>query len=57
MALKMILTGDINLMGVEDPAVPFSNVEQEFRSAFAKIEGETRARQSRGRPRRRRAKR
>ena len=28
---KMILTGDVNLMNVTDPAVPFSLVENEFR--------------------------
>jgi poly-gamma-glutamate capsule biosynthesis protein CapA/YwtB (metallophosphatase superfamily) len=30
---KMILTGDINLMNVEDPAVPFARVRDEFRGA------------------------
>jgi poly-gamma-glutamate capsule biosynthesis protein CapA/YwtB (metallophosphatase superfamily) len=30
---KMILTGDINLMHVEDPAVPFARVRDEFRGA------------------------
>jgi poly-gamma-glutamate capsule biosynthesis protein CapA/YwtB (metallophosphatase superfamily) len=33
MATKMILTGDVNLMNVADPAVPFSLVENEFRAA------------------------
>lgn len=33
MTLNLILTGDINLMGVENPAVPFSLVEREFRAA------------------------
>jgi poly-gamma-glutamate capsule biosynthesis protein CapA/YwtB (metallophosphatase superfamily) len=33
MAMKMILTGDVNLMNVTDPAVPFSLVEDEFRGA------------------------
>jgi hypothetical protein len=33
MATKMILTGDVNLMNVSDPAVPFSLVEDEFRGA------------------------
>jgi poly-gamma-glutamate synthesis protein (capsule biosynthesis protein) len=31
MATKMILTGDVNLMNVTDPAVPFSLVAEEFR--------------------------
>jgi poly-gamma-glutamate capsule biosynthesis protein CapA/YwtB (metallophosphatase superfamily) len=30
---KMILTGDVNLMNIADPAVPFSLVESEFRAA------------------------
>jgi poly-gamma-glutamate synthesis protein (capsule biosynthesis protein) len=30
---KLILTGDINLMNVTDPAVPFALVENEFRAA------------------------
>jgi len=29
----MILTGDVNLMNVTDPAVPFALVEDEFRAA------------------------
>jgi uncharacterized membrane protein YedE/YeeE len=33
MATKMILTGDVNLMNVTDPAVPFSLVRAEFRVA------------------------
>jgi poly-gamma-glutamate capsule biosynthesis protein CapA/YwtB (metallophosphatase superfamily) len=33
MATKMILTGDVNLMNVTDPAVPFSLVAEEFREA------------------------
>ena len=33
MATKMILTGDVNLMNVTDPAVPFSLVQAEFRVA------------------------
>src|ERR1700730_815952 len=33
MAMKMILTGDVNLMNVTDPAVPFSLFETEFRAA------------------------
>ena len=33
MATKMILTGDVNLMNVTDPAVPFSLVKDEFRAA------------------------
>ncbi|TMJ45104.1 MAG: CapA family protein, partial [Alphaproteobacteria bacterium] len=32
MATKMILTGDVNLMNVTDPAVPFARVEDEFRA-------------------------
>ena len=32
MATKMILTGDVNLMNVTDPAVPFALVEDEFRA-------------------------
>src|SRR5260221_1508646 len=31
--MKMILTGDVNLMGVDDPAVPFARVAAEFRGA------------------------
>jgi poly-gamma-glutamate synthesis protein (capsule biosynthesis protein) len=31
--MKMILTGDVNLMNVTDPAVPFALVEDEFRAA------------------------
>ena len=30
---RMILTGDVNLMGVDDPAVPFARVADEFRTA------------------------
>src|SRR6185295_10784523 len=30
---RIILTGDINLMNVDDPAVPFARVQQEFRAA------------------------
>src|SRR5271168_989076 len=33
MATKMILTGDVNLMNVADPAVPFVLVRDEFRAA------------------------
>ena len=33
MALKMILTGDVNLMNVTDPLVPFALVRDEFRGA------------------------
>ena len=33
MPLKIILTGDVNLMNVTDPAVPFRRVAAEFRSA------------------------
>jgi poly-gamma-glutamate capsule biosynthesis protein CapA/YwtB (metallophosphatase superfamily) len=33
MAAKMILTGDVNLMNVTDPAVPFALVMEEFRAA------------------------
>jgi Bacterial capsule synthesis protein PGA_cap len=33
MATKMILTGDVNLMNVTDPAVPFALVRDEFRAA------------------------
>jgi poly-gamma-glutamate capsule biosynthesis protein CapA/YwtB (metallophosphatase superfamily) len=33
MATKMILTGDVNLMNVTDPATPFSLVAEEFREA------------------------
>jgi len=33
MATKMILTGDVNLMNIADPAVPFSLVENEFWAA------------------------
>jgi poly-gamma-glutamate capsule biosynthesis protein CapA/YwtB (metallophosphatase superfamily) len=32
MATTMILTGDVNLMNVSDPAVPFSLVAEEFRN-------------------------
>ena len=32
MATKMILTGDVNLMNVTDPAVPFALVRDEFRA-------------------------
>ena len=30
---SMILTGDVNLMNVDDPAVPFARVQEEFRAA------------------------
>ncbi len=33
--MKMILTGDVNLMNVEDPAVPFARVAAEFSTADA----------------------
>lgn len=33
MPFKMILTGDVNLMNVTDPTVPFARVAGEFRSA------------------------
>ncbi len=33
MAMKMILVGDVNLMNLTDPAVPFTLVEDEFRAA------------------------
>src|SRR5437667_2069994 len=33
LATKMILTGDVNLINVSDPAVPFALVEEEFRAA------------------------
>src|SRR6516165_397206 len=33
MATKMILTGDVNLMSVTDPGVPFALVKDEFRTA------------------------
>jgi poly-gamma-glutamate synthesis protein (capsule biosynthesis protein) len=33
MPLKMILTGDVNLMNVADPGVPFARVAAEFRAA------------------------
>jgi hypothetical protein len=33
MPFKMILTGDVNLMNVADPAVPFRRVAAEFRAA------------------------
>ena len=29
----MILTGDVNLMNVDDPRVPFARVRDEFRAA------------------------
>src|SRR6266403_1010975 len=32
MATRMILTGDVNLMNVTDPAVPFALVKDEFRA-------------------------
>src|SRR3954463_4689766 len=32
MALSMILTGDVNLMNVTDPDVPFKRVAEEFRA-------------------------
>ena len=31
--MKMILTGDVNLMNVTDPTVPFALVRDEFRAA------------------------
>src|SRR5689334_12148671 len=31
--MRMIMTGDVNLMNVTDPAVPFSLVKDEFRAA------------------------
>jgi hypothetical protein len=30
---KLILTGDVNLMNVTDPATPFAKVAEEFRAA------------------------
>src|SRR6201987_1339555 len=33
MATKMVLTGDVNLMNVPDPEVPFSLIQAEFRAA------------------------
>ena len=33
MTIKTILTGDVNLMNVADPAVPFSLIENEFRAS------------------------
>lgn len=33
MTVKMVLTGDVNLMNVTDPAVPFALVRDEFRTA------------------------
>jgi poly-gamma-glutamate synthesis protein (capsule biosynthesis protein) len=33
MSLKMILTGDVNLMNVADPKVPFARVSEELRKA------------------------
>ena len=33
MATKVILTGDVNLMNVSDPAVPFALVREEFHAA------------------------
>jgi poly-gamma-glutamate capsule biosynthesis protein CapA/YwtB (metallophosphatase superfamily) len=41
MTAKMILTGDVNLINVDDPLVPFSLVRDEFRAAdivFANLE-------------------
>ena len=41
MTAKMILTGDVNLINVSDPLVPFSLVRDEFRAAdivFANLE-------------------
>jgi len=38
MPQKMILTGDVNLMNVDDPAVPFRKVAAEFKSADAVFE-------------------
>ena len=43
MTLKMILTGDINLMNVTDPDTPFARVADEFRNAdvvFGKVDTE-----------------
>jgi len=31
--MRMVLTGDVNLMGIEDPAIPFARVVDEFRAA------------------------
>src|SRR5215475_4148356 len=33
MAVNMIMTGDVNLMNVADPGVPFAKVADEFRAA------------------------
>ena len=33
MPAKMILTGDVNLMNVTDPSVPFAQVADEFHRA------------------------
>jgi len=33
LSLKVLLTGDVNLMNVTDPSVPFARVADEFRSA------------------------
>ena len=33
MAQKLILTGDVNLMNVDDPTVPFRKVAAEFKAA------------------------
>jgi hypothetical protein len=33
MAFKIVLTGDVNLMDVIDPAVPFVNFADEFRAS------------------------
>jgi poly-gamma-glutamate capsule biosynthesis protein CapA/YwtB (metallophosphatase superfamily) len=33
MTIKMIITGDVNLMNVDDPDVPFRQVKKEFESA------------------------
>jgi poly-gamma-glutamate synthesis protein (capsule biosynthesis protein) len=31
--MRMVLTGDVNLMGIDDPAIPFARVADEFRAA------------------------
>jgi hypothetical protein len=35
MRLNLILTGDINLLGVTDPAVPFARLQDRLRAAFS----------------------
>ena len=37
MATKMILTGDVNLINVTDPTVPFALVRDEFRGTPIEI--------------------